>query len=261
MFKPARQYRGLPPVFHRVFQDAGVQDGGVRSTSVSVEEADRISRHNLLTPLNSMISLSQLLQDEPNLTPEQREVLNVIIAAGQRMHGMIHLSLRLAMMEQGRYESNPVPVDLAKILRNVKVELHCLLVATNVFLDVEAEGWPLPLDEPFMIMGEELLCYSLLANLVRNAVEASPYGGEVTVSLERFQDCHITIRNGGEVPAGFRDVFFEKYSTHGKKGGTGLGTYSARIMARAMGGDVDLDCSQAGVTIVHVRLPCRGATI
>lgn len=260
MFKTARRYRDLPLAFHKGFLDAGVRDAGARTAYVSVEEADRISRHNLLTPLNSMISLSQLLQDEPNLTPEQREVLNVIIAAGQRMHGMIHLSLRLAMMEQGRYESNPVPVDLAKVLRDVKVELHCLLVATKVSLDVEVEGWPLPLDEPFMIMGEELLCYSLLANLVRNAVEASPFGGEVTVSLERLQDCHITIRNGGEVPAGFRDVFFEKYSSHGKKGGTGLGTYSARMMARAMGGDVDLDCSQPGATIVHVRLPCQGTT-
>lgn len=260
MFKTVKQYWDRPPVLQKDFQDAGTRDGAVRATYVNMEEADRISRHNLLTPLNSMISLSQLLQDEPNLTLEQREVLNAIITSGRRMHDMIHLSLRLLMMEQGRYESKPAPVDLAKVLREVKVELHSLLIARKVSLDAEVENWPLPLDEPFMIMGEELLCYSLLANLVRNAVEASPPGGAVTVSFERLRDCHITIRNEGEVPVGFRNVFFEKYSTHGKKGGTGLGTYSARMMARAMGGDVHLDCSQPGAKVVRVRLPCQGAT-
>jgi signal transduction histidine kinase len=51
-------------------------------------------------------------------------------------------------------------------------------------------------------------------------------------------------------------MFFEKYTTLGKRGGTGLGTYSARLMARTMGGDVELDTSEPGATTVTVRLPC-----
>ncbi|MDX9708880.1 MAG: ATP-binding protein [Trichloromonas sp.] len=48
--------------------------------------------------------------------------------------------------------------------------------------------------------------------------------------------------------------FFEKYGTHGKMGGTGLGTYSAMMAARAPGGTIHLHCSD-GRTTVTVELP------
>jgi hypothetical protein len=40
-------------------------------------------------------------------------------------------------------------------------------------------------------------------------------------------------------------IFFEKYKTFGKKSGTGLGTYSARLMARTMGYELELDISDS----------------
>jgi two-component system, sensor histidine kinase and response regulator len=64
----------------------------------------------------------------------------------------------------------------------------------------------------------------------------------------------IDIVNKGQVPAEFMDRFFEKYATSGKDRGTGLGTYSARLIARAHGGDIDM-ASVAGVVTVSVRLP------
>ena len=52
-----------------------------------------------------------------------------------------------------------------------------------------------------------------------------------------------------------RDRFFEKYATSGKKKGTGLGTYSARLMAKTQGGDIELDSSKPGMTGIVIRLP------
>lgn len=237
------------------------RDKNSRSTRIGLEEADRISRHNLLTPLSAIISLTQLLLLESSLTQRQRETVRLITVSAQRMQDMIHLSQRLFLMEEGRYELNPVAVDLARILRDIRTDLHSLLSGLNVCLELEREGWPLIWDDPFLVRGETILCYSILANLIRNAVEASPCGGEVTVSLERLSGCYVIISNAGEVPPGLRDIFFEKYATSGKKGGLGLGTYSARLMARAMGGDVELDCSRPGATIVRVWLPCNGSTL
>lgn len=239
----------------------GHRDTNARTTRIGLEEADRISRHNLLTPLSAVISLSQLLLLDSNLTQSQRETVRLITVSAQRMLDMILLSQRLFLMEEGRYELKPVAVDLARILRDIRTELDSLLSRLNVCLELEREGWPLMWDDPFMVRGETLMCYAVLANLVRNAIEASPCGGEVNVSLERFSGCYVIISNAGEVPAGLRDVFFEKYATSGKKGGMGLGTYSARLMARAMGGDVELDCSKPGATTVRVCLPCNGSTL
>jgi signal transduction histidine kinase len=95
----------------------------------------------------------------------------------------------------------------------------------------------------------------MLVNLIKNALEASPDDTDVLVSVEKDAAVHIVIENSGEVPPDIRDRFFDKYVTRGKHAGTGLGTYSARHIARAHGGDVTLDCSTPGSTRVEVTLP------
>jgi CheY-like chemotaxis protein len=107
--------------------------------------------------------------------------------------------------------------------------------------------------------GEELLCYSILANLLKNALEASPEGAQVRVSLRRQSDHNgeavaLDIHNDGEVPQEVRERFFQKYATHGKADGTGLGAYSARLMARVQRGSLQMT-SGAGGTTLSLRLP------
>jgi CheY-like chemotaxis protein len=103
---------------------------------------------------------------------------------------------------------------------------------------------------------EELLCYSLLANLMRNAVEASPQGGEVSIGAFAGPGETVVLRihNHGAVPASVRGSFFQKYATSGKAGGTGLGTYSARLMARVQDGDIEMQTSKDAGTTLTVRL-------
>jgi signal transduction histidine kinase len=58
------------------------------------------------------------------------------------------------------------------------------------------------------------------------------------------------------VPAAIRDRFFGKFATHGKPAGTGLGTYSARLLAQAQHGTVALAFSdEADWTQLTVTLP------
>jgi CheY-like chemotaxis protein len=56
------------------------------------------------------------------------------------------------------------------------------------------------------------------------------------------------------VPEAVRTNFFQKYATLGKASGTGLGTYSARLMARVQNGDIDMETSHADGTTLSVRL-------
>jgi len=58
-----------------------------------------------------------------------------------------------------------------------------------------------------------------------------------------------------------RDRFFEKYTTAGKAGGTGLGAYSARLMARVQSGDIIMKSSDEDGTNLSVRLPAATATV
>ncbi|CAM2010849.1 hybrid sensor histidine kinase/response regulator [Acanthopleuribacter pedis] len=218
------------------------------------EDMERISRHDLRTPLNVVINLPQMLleDDELELDEETRGCLDTILRAGYRMLSMIDMSLDLVKMEQGTYDLKPIAVDLVGVVRKVVADLRTHAAANEVQL---VTHWPgAPLAELF-ITGEELLCYSMTANLVKNAIEASPRGSAVTLSFLPDPTHCLSIHNLGVIPAAARPVFFEKYSTYGKEGGTGLGTYSARLIARTMKGDMGFETSDEKGTEIVIRLP------
>jgi signal transduction histidine kinase len=108
------------------------------------------------------------------------------------------------------------------------------------------------------VPGAHPLLYSMLCNLIKNAIEASPEGGSVALSITREDGVRLEIRNRGAVPAEIRPRFFEKYTTAGKPRGVGLGAYSARLIARVHGGDLTLDASDPDATTVIVALPAQG---
>ncbi len=107
----------------------------------------------------------------------------------------------------------------------------------------------------FHVTGEEVLLYSMLANLIKNALEASPEGERVTVALDSHDRRLITIHNAGAVPPQIRDRFFDKYVTSDKKAGTGLGTYSAQLMAEIQGGTIRMETSEQTGTSLIIEFP------
>jgi two-component system sensor histidine kinase/response regulator len=59
---------------------------------------------------------------------------------------------------------------------------------------------------------------------------------KVLITLKDETPLRITVENKGTVPLEIRQTFFDKFVTHGKDGGSGVGTYSARMLAKAQGG-------------------------
>lgn len=220
------------------------------------EDVERITRHDLKTPLTAIINMPEMLMEAENITDNQRRMLQYVTEAGYRMLGMINRSLDLYKMETGSYLFQAQAVNLLPLFNKLCEEMHAVFPDHPVHLTLA--GRIPERESAFTVEGEELLCYSLFGNLLRNALEASPAGEAVTVSphAEGARGV-VSIRNAGEVPAAIRTRFFEKYMTYGKTKGTGLGTYSARLMARIQQGGIDLDCSEAGFTTIRVWLPAK----
>jgi signal transduction histidine kinase len=65
------------------------------------EDVERMTRHDLKSPLTAILTLPQLFRREGNLTPRQIEMLNLVQSAGYRMLHMINQSLDLYRMERG----------------------------------------------------------------------------------------------------------------------------------------------------------------
>jgi signal transduction histidine kinase len=54
------------------------------------------------------------------------------------------------------------------------------------------------------------------------------------------------------VPEPIRAIFFKKLSSYGKRGGTGLGNYTAKLITRVMGGKIYMETSEELGTVVRV---------
>jgi signal transduction histidine kinase len=117
------------------------------------------------------------------------------------------------------------------------------------------DGMPAGAAAVLIVTAEELLLYSMLANLVRNAVEACPPKGSVSLSFTSDAARVIAIHNAGAIPKKIRGRFFEKFATAEKQGGTGLGAYSAKLIARTLGGTIGFETSEATGTTITVALP------
>lgn len=213
------------------------------------DDVDHIIRHDLKSPLNSIVGFPQIIKRrEPDLSEKTIHYLDVIYEAGTRMGKMIDLSLYLIKMEEGEFNVPLRPVNMVSVLAQIKNDLQPLISAKQVDIAVQAP-------ESFLVLGEEILCYSLLANLIKNAVEAAPEESKISISANmQDRDGLIKIHNEGSVPEEVRERFFEKFVTQGKKHGTGLGTYSAWLITQNLKGQIYMQSSEQAGTMVTVHL-------
>lgn len=222
------------------------------------ENIEKITRHDLKAPLTGFINIPEALGRSDGLNAEQKEMLDALGRSACRMLETINRSLDLCKMEMGTYRPVMAPVNMVKLAYLVFHQYDRLAGGRGVKCSLAANGRPASREDVFELSGEEFLFFSLLSNLVKNAVEASPENGEVRVSLFDSPLPGISVKNRGTVPAQIRDRVFERYATFGKEGGTGLGLYSARLMARTLGGDLGFESSEAGGTVFTVTLAASG---
>ena len=220
------------------------------------EDMERISRHDLKGPLSGILGVPQMLLEDDNLTMEQKMLLKMLERSGYIMLEMINNSLDLFKMENGSYQLCPETFDLLVILERVVSDLGKHAGPRGISIKITNMGEDPDGPEPFLVVGESMLCYPLFYNLILNAIEASGDNESINIHLSMENDWgRIRINNFGAVPHAIRERFFSKYVTHGKSGGTGLGTYSAWLAVKTQEGTINLDTSREGETSIFVSLP------
>ncbi len=220
------------------------------------EDVERITRHDMKGPLAGVIGLVQGLADADNLTDDQRAQIRMVEETALQVLNMINLSNELYKIETGRFILNPTVIKVAQIIRRIAEMTRRVFAVRNLTIAV---GTPTTVeDDELLALGDPMLCYSLFQNLLKNACEAAPENSTVTITIHRGAPMRITLENDGVVPAAIRETFFEKFATAGKQGGTGLGTYSAKLLVTAQGGNIAMETSdEKNRTCITVTLPAE----
>jgi PleD family two-component response regulator len=218
------------------------------------EDVEHITRHDLKGPLAGVIGLLQGLVEAGNLTPDQVEQIRMAEEASLQALDMINLSAELYKIETGRFTLAPKRVPVVGVIRRLADLSRKTFAVKELTVAVATPSGVQ--DGELSAVGDEMLCYSMFQNLFKNACEAAPDGSTVTITVYPGAERKITIDNAGVVPVQVRENFFDKFATAGKQGGTGLGTYSARLLAEAQGGSIGMDTNdEKGTTRLTVTLP------
>jgi signal transduction histidine kinase len=211
----------------------------------------------LRTPLGRIIANADSInaQSEGPLRQDYADYAADIASAGRHLMGLVDDLVDLQAIERPDFVVAHEPVDLADVARRAAGLLAVRASEAQVSIDKPGAQDVLP------ATGEFRRALQVLVNLIGNAVRYSPPEGMVWIRTERENGLAaiIVADQGKGIALEDQARIFEKFERVDPReaGGSGLGLYIARRLARAMGGDVTVDSAPGQGARFVFTLPYR----
>ena len=195
----------------------------------------------LRQPVNRIIANAETIRTKlaGPLRDEYSEYAADIASAGQHLLGLIDDLADLEVVEAEDFSTAPDRIDLADVARRACGILGVRAAERGITLDPPPEG------ESQRAVAEFRRVLQVLLNLIGNAIRYSPEKSRVWIRLDEIgEQATVTVADQGHgLDAEQQEKVFEKFERlgRGEDGGSGLGLYISRRIARAMGGDLTVE--------------------
>jgi signal transduction histidine kinase len=234
------------------------QETDLRDTEIS-DVAQRLDTA-LRTPIGRIIGNADAINaaDEGTLHPQYQDYAADIASAGRHLLGLVDDLVDLQAIERSDFKVDADAIDLADIARKAANLLSVRASDRHVKIDRPDT------DETLPARGEFRRVLQILVNLIGNAVRYSPENAMVWIRTEHDGDLAIVIvaDQGKGIAAQDQERIFDKFERvdTNEAGGSGLGLYIARRLARAMGGDITVDSAPGLGARFALILPADAVT-
>ncbi|MEA4892885.1 MAG: histidine kinase dimerization/phospho-acceptor domain-containing protein [Peptococcaceae bacterium] len=204
-----------------------------KSERLKVELIANVS-HDIKTPLTSIISYVDLLDQEEGLPEHVKDYIKILSGKAERLKTMVQDVFEVSKAASGQLPVRQEILDLGKLLRQTLADMAEPIAAGSVRVKTEIPG------EPVMISADGQRLYRVFQNLLQNALQYSLEGSRVFVTLTRNEGRAVAcVKNisKSELEAGldFTQRFVRGDQSR-SDGGSGLGLSIASSFTEACGG-------------------------
>ena len=209
--------------------------------------------HEIRNPLASMAGSIQILRDELPLTPDQSQLMDIVLRESDRLNDTIRSFLSFAKPQRtavADLDIRQILTDTARLLENSAevTDQHSVVVAVP--------------DEPVSYRADEAQIRQIVWNLATNGLRAMPAGGQLRLRVRSApaagtRDAEVILGvddEGVGIAPEDVDGIFQPFRG-GFANGTGLGLSIVHRIASDYGGEVRVASQQGKGTSVEVALP------
>lgn len=241
------EVQALHAAFTQMVQDLATSEQQLtRAAKLAVvgEMAAAMS-HEVRTPLGIMRSSADVLLREPQLSADGREVLGFIISETERLNKLVS-----SLIDSARPRPpSTIPLDLQAHIQHVVAMLQKQADAKQIQVQVHASG-------PVVVAADQDQMTQVLVNLLMNAIQILPPGGQIAVHLTAdHSHAHMAVAdNGPGVPPAEQPHLFEAFFTQ-RAGGVGLGLAVVKQILEAHNGTISYSASAMHGAQFNLNLP------
>ncbi|MEG4814719.1 HAMP domain-containing sensor histidine kinase [Microcoleus sp. K5-D4] len=246
----------------------------VRESYQRLKQFTADASHELRNPIATIQTNVQVALAEPDIEPQQHQQLQVIERLTRRLGRLVDDLLFLARQDSGIVQQQWIEVPLDALLMEVIEEQQAIATTQNLSLSLEIVDLP-NAEDNFTLLGDWDQLARLFTNLVSNAVQYTPSGGQIEVELQlagkhkrnspilnpalqiKVTDTGIGI--SAEALPHLFDRFYraDPARTHRSAAGSGLGLAIAKAIVENHRGQIRIDSQVDRGTAVTVTLPAH----
>jgi signal transduction histidine kinase len=191
--------------------------------------------HQVKTPLTSMALLVDLLADAP--PQKQAELIAGLRMSLSRTEWLAAALLKLAKLESATVVFSPEPIAASALIERAMKPL-------KILLDIRGQTVTLTGDAPLFCDGRWTA--EALTNLIKNAAEHSPEGGEIAISAGENPLCGwICVQDAGQgIARADRAKLFRRFEMPQSEHGYGIGLPLALAIVREQNGDIEVESEE-----------------
>jgi len=193
--------------------------------------------HELRTPLTSIKGSMEGLID--GVLPSDASTFQRIYREADRLQRLVYDLQELSRVEAGAFELNVKPVPVLDLVESTVARLGCQFEEKGVVLETDISGDVLP------VWADEDRIGQVMLNLVGNALQYTPAGGQVRISACRQgTEIHISVSDSGiGVTTEHLALIFTRFYRVDKSrarsgGGSGIGLTVAKHLVESHGGRI-----------------------